>query len=83
MFKKIIWETVGSVFVYKRQLAQALLLPFIIYMILDIVSAVGTDSLFISSAIAVLSIVIQTIFAVVTHRESSCSAQTPFQNGAY
>lgn len=65
--KKIILGAFGYIFQYKRELSKALLIPFVIYVALDFSALIKPNPVE-AFLIAVLSIGIQTIFAITTHR---------------
>ena len=66
-FKKIVLGAFGYIFQYKKELAKALFVPFVIYVALDF-SVLIRPNPFGAFFIGVLSIGIQTIFAITTHR---------------
>lgn len=67
-FKDVVWQALAYLFIFKRQLTQALLIPFIISMTLDIVTEVVVDSKVLLGSTTLLTLIIQTIIAITTHR---------------
>lgn len=67
-FKEVIWEAIGYVVLYKRQLSQALLIPLTLSILVNMASASDELNSFSSAVLTLLSIVVQTLFAITTHR---------------
>lgn len=65
--KTIILGTLGYVFEYRRILLRVLLVPFVLYMALDTISLYKQDWVA-KLLLSVLSLMVQTIFAITTHR---------------
>lgn len=66
-FKIIILGTLGYVFEYRRILVRALFVPFALYMTLDAINLYQPDAVA-SFLLGILSLMVQTIFAITTHR---------------
>lgn len=66
-FEKLIWVTIKCIQLYRVQLLKALLIPFILSILLDLLALAGSN-IFIIIIYYVLTIMLQTIFAVTTHR---------------
>ena len=66
-FKDLFYETMINVYAFRVQLSKALLFPFILSVLLDIIS-VSMSNIYISVIYSILSLMIKTIFAVTTHR---------------
>ena len=66
-FREIFWETLGYGILYKQRLAQALLLPFMLYIALDMVPDLEMG-LLVSTGMGVLTVIVHTVFAITTHR---------------
>ena len=66
-FRKIAFGAFGYVYEYKYTLAKALLIPFALYMTLDAVEILE-PSFIASIGFAIAYLMIQTLFAITTHR---------------
>ncbi len=66
-FKDVILAAFGYVFEYRRPLAKALLIPFVVYLITDALMLLEPD-LAVSLALWITTVVVQTVFAITTHR---------------
>ena len=66
-FKEVTLAAIGYVILYKRPLAKALLVPFVLFMLLD-VTELFEPNLLVSIVTGVLALMVQTVFAITTHR---------------
>ena len=66
-FNKIIQATFGSLNLFKRQLTKALLLPFILYVLVDVINNYEQNKIA-TILLSILSIIILTLIAISTHR---------------
>jgi len=66
-FKKVALAAIGYVIEYKRPLSKALLIPFVLYMVLD-AAELSEHNLLTGIALWGLAVIVQTIFAITTHR---------------
>ncbi len=65
--KYIIFKSIGLVYELRVSLAKALLIPFVFYVALDVFDAFNPPPL-IAAGSAILSLVLQTLLAITTHR---------------
>jgi len=65
--KTIVLGTLGYVIEYRRILLKALFVPFILYMTLDAFSFYNQDWVA-KLLLGILSLLVQTMFAITTHR---------------
>ena len=66
-FSSVVFGAVGCVFALKKPLAKALLLPFILLTCLEVVSSFD-PAVPLAIVLAILSVLVQTLFAITTHR---------------
>lgn len=66
-FKEVVLAAIGYVIELKRPLSKALLVPFVLYILLDAADLQEPNSIA-SFSFWVLTIMVQTIFAITTHR---------------
>jgi len=66
-FKKVIFAAIGYIIEYNKPLAKALLFPFSLYMLLDL-SELLDHNFFTALVFSILTLMVQTLFAITTHR---------------
>ena len=66
-FNKLFYATINNLYTFRAQLSKALLLPFILSVLLDVLSLTWSNFFF-GVIYSILSLTLRTIFAITTHR---------------